>query len=368
MANTRIIYRNLWRTGTLLAVSSEDPQFPKEYTQSDDTTLAWHSRNGTGSGNGLFVITTANHHLDYDIGAAELNAIITAGSYNGTTLAAEIQTQLNATGGTFTVTYSLTTGKFTIARAAGNFTLRWQSGANTAATIGTAIGFIITADDTGAATYTSDYARFHYPAEYIDIDLAAATVYDYVALLGHNLSATAVATIYGADDSAFTTNVVSDVITYAANNMRFYLAAARTKRYVRIHIADPTNASGYVKIGNVVVGKYYDLAKAPAAEGYEDGYDDFTEIEFSASRNLHIVQDAPILKSRALSYIGLTDTTKGYIMDLLSHCGIHRAFDICFDYSYPNTYTWWVNLAEAVRPQYLHPDYWNWPIEIKEHV
>ena len=55
-------------------------------------------------------------------------------------LAAEIQTQMNAvaTDNTYTVTYSPTTHRFTIARATGtaSFGLEWSTGANAAASIG----------------------------------------------------------------------------------------------------------------------------------------------------------------------------------------------------------------------------------------
>jgi hypothetical protein len=60
---------------------------------------------------------------------------------------------------TITVTYSDTTGKFTIASNGTLLSLLWNTGANTANTIGDKIGFSTAADDTAALTYTSDNAQ-----------------------------------------------------------------------------------------------------------------------------------------------------------------------------------------------------------------
>lgn len=73
-------------------------------------------------------------------------------------LASAIQTAMNATGTTEThsVVYSDTTGKFTIATSTSTvLSLLWNTGANTANTIATKVGFSAAADSTGATTYTS---------------------------------------------------------------------------------------------------------------------------------------------------------------------------------------------------------------------
>ncbi len=76
-------------------------------------------------------------------------------------LASEIQTKMNAlgSGNTFTVTYSDTTGKFTLTSSGTTFTLKFATGANTANTIANAIGFDPGSDESAALTYTSDTAQ-----------------------------------------------------------------------------------------------------------------------------------------------------------------------------------------------------------------
>ncbi len=78
-------------------------------------------------------------------------------------LASSIQTAMNAasTADSFTCVYNSTgasAGKFTFTSDGSVFSLLWSTGANTANTIGTLIGFTVGADDTGALTYTSDSA------------------------------------------------------------------------------------------------------------------------------------------------------------------------------------------------------------------
>jgi hypothetical protein len=60
---------------------------------------------------------------------------------------------------TFTVVYSNTTGKFTIASSTSAVvSLLWNTGANTANSIGLKLGFLVASDDTGLTSYVSDNA------------------------------------------------------------------------------------------------------------------------------------------------------------------------------------------------------------------
>jgi hypothetical protein len=78
-------------------------------------------------------------------------------------LALAIQNAMNAaaTADTFTVVYNskgADAGKFTFTSDGSLFSILWNTGVNTANTIGATIGFSVGADDTGALTYTSDSA------------------------------------------------------------------------------------------------------------------------------------------------------------------------------------------------------------------
>lgn len=95
---------------------------------------------------------------------ATFNITITAGHYNGTTLAAAVQTALNASGAvnTYTVVYNTTTFKFTIS-ATGNFQLDFTVADSMAAALG--FGEVITAlnntvTSTGVAVINADSEVF----------------------------------------------------------------------------------------------------------------------------------------------------------------------------------------------------------------
>lgn len=97
-----------------------------------------------------------NNGLKYkDSNVDTYNVTVTAGSYTGDELATELETQMDAVSTpNMTVSYNSSTGIFTIADAGGNFELLW---AHASTTIGEMLGFDVSASDTGAASYTSDF-------------------------------------------------------------------------------------------------------------------------------------------------------------------------------------------------------------------
>lgn len=111
-------------------------------------------------------IDSTNKYIDLNIsgyGGGTYVATLTGRNYTGATLATEIKTQLDATGSslTFTVTYSESTQKFTIA-ANGSFNILWKTGThgsdNSDDHVGTLLGFDDSADDSSLQSYVSDIA------------------------------------------------------------------------------------------------------------------------------------------------------------------------------------------------------------------
>lgn len=105
-------------------------------------------------------ITASNKYIDFNDGGGQENASVAEKTYKDPhDLAAAIQTAMDAlTADNITVTYSDSTGKFTLASDGGTFSLLWNSGTNTANTMGATLGFSVAADDTGASSYTADNA------------------------------------------------------------------------------------------------------------------------------------------------------------------------------------------------------------------
>lgn len=368
ITSCRFIYKNLIRTADILtaSVGTHHPQFPVEYCQDDALSLPLRSRHGTGTGNGRFVVTAgANNKINFNEGGAELTATLTAGTYNGQTLAVEVETQLTAAGAlSYSVSYSDSTAKFTIA-ASGNFALLWNTGTNKAVDASGLLGFSDAADDTGTDTYTSDTMVIH-TSEIYDFDLGAAYEYDSVALLNHNLSASATIKVYGADDDAFTSNVVTDTLTHNTNNLYEFIAAARTKRYVRLEVIDVANPAGYVQVGVFVVGKYLETNRCFGQ--YDDGPLDETEIEYSPSNNAFVTQERPALNNWVLPFTGLDDTSVAGVKLLLTECGVRLGFWLCTDATAANTSSYWVKLKEVSLPHFNHNGHWSWEAPVEERL
>ena len=110
-------------------------------------------------------VTASTDTLDFtDSAAAAKVATVTAKLYRTPhELADSLMTAMNAAGGadTYTVIYNdrgALAGKFTISSSATPFTLRFATGANTAQTIASKVGFAV-ADETGAQSYNSDVVQ-----------------------------------------------------------------------------------------------------------------------------------------------------------------------------------------------------------------
>ena len=104
------------------------------------------------------IIAGVNDDLDWTEDAVVKTADLDAGDYTPTQLAAEVQAEMRtAADDNTTCVYNSTTKKITIANSTlTTLTFKWSSGTNTLTNCGRAIGFNVSADDTGALTYTAD--------------------------------------------------------------------------------------------------------------------------------------------------------------------------------------------------------------------
>ena len=116
-------------------------------------------------------VTSSNEKLDFDIGGGALAATMPIRWYKDPyQLASAVTDAMNAVStDVITVSYADSTKKYTISTAGGTLNLLWNTGTNTASTIGALLGFSVAADDTGATSYEADSA----------ISLAAGYTPDY---------------------------------------------------------------------------------------------------------------------------------------------------------------------------------------------
>jgi hypothetical protein len=120
------------------------------------------SLEGTGYYFNPIEIASADRYLDFTSDNGTFAAVVSAKVYKDPhQLADAIATAMMAADSaeTYTCVYSDSTGKFTIATSTSSvLTLNWNTGTNTANTIGDKIGFAVAADDSSATSYTSDNA------------------------------------------------------------------------------------------------------------------------------------------------------------------------------------------------------------------
>lgn len=122
------------------------------------------------------VITSSNKYIDWTDDDGTAAASVEEKVYRSPVeLAETLENAMNAqTSETISVSYSSTDGKFTISSStSATLSLLWDSGTNTANTIGEELGFTVSADDTSATSYESDNAidlSAEYTPSYDDTD------------------------------------------------------------------------------------------------------------------------------------------------------------------------------------------------------
>lgn len=200
----------------------------------------------------------------------------------------------------------------------------------------------------------------------VPCDLGSAQEINFVAIHDHNFESSGVTIKFqGADNSAFSSGLVTRTLSYNATDI-FAFVTALTKRYVRVRLEKGTDFTDYPQFATVICGKYFEPSRT-FVKSYSKGREDFSEFEYSDSINL-FAQDKPVLKKWVLPFKGLTNTDISSVLSLLEGCKTIKAFVVVFDYNSPNSDSHLVRFTELSSPEYQHVDYWNWEaplIEVK---
>ena len=285
MTNATFLYSNLFDLGTL-TYSSQHSNFQASNTRRRWASETWRSRYGDNSEWGNFLITTGvNDKIDFEETIAnELTATLAAGTYGADELCTQIKTQLDAAGAsTYTVTYSDSTNKFTLASnragGGGTFKILWDTGTNTATSVGTTIGFDITGDDADAASHTADDLRIH-SEEWLKVDAGAAIDVQSFLFKKHNLSTGATAKIQGHTADAWSDPDVNVTLSLTSDITIYYWSSIQSKRWWRYYINDVENSDLYVETGRIFLGGYFS-PEVNMRKDYGKRYVDPSELIFS---------------------------------------------------------------------------------------
>lgn len=255
-------YNYLFDSTVGIEGTSEDPAFPVDNLRSFSLAKYWRS-------SGYFVISSSNKKINFSEGGGELTATLTEGDYTATELAAEIKTALEAAGAaTYTVTYSTTTGLWTIASDGATFSLLWSTGTDTATALHSTIGFAVS-DYTGALTYTGAHIAIH-TVERVVIDLRTTEAIDSFAAIwqksiASKLTEEAVVKLKGSATNSWAAPGVEVTLSYdeTYNLITHFFSSSQSYRYWCIEIVDPKNPYLYVELPKLFLTKATQLSQVP---------------------------------------------------------------------------------------------------------
>ncbi len=325
-------------SSVVITESSEDTSFPSTNFQKTSRSQTWRTT-------GNFVIDASNNKIDFDEGGGELNATLVNATYTPTTLAAEIKTQLEATGAeTYTITFSTSTGKWTIlhANGAGTLSLLWKTGTNgadgTDTHVGTTIGFSDAADDTGATPttgYTGDNIAIH-TEEWVVFNFGSAMTVDSVALpydpvIGVTLSTGAVVKIQANASDSWTSPSVDVTLSLDTDDDVFthFFTSTQNFQYWRLHIVDVANVNLHVEIPLLILSAATTLTQAPEI-GFTYARNDQSSIRRTDFGHLY-ADVRPKLRSMSFSYKNMLIADIETLINLFNTVGSTTPFAIAVD-------------------------------------
>lgn len=329
MGSLKLLKNWFFEDAVSVSASSEDSNFPA-------SNLSKYIRGKVWRSSGTFVIDSSNNKLDFDDGGGEENVTLDSGTYTASELAAEIKSKMEAaTGDTITVTFSTSTGKWTIASDGGTLSLLWNSGTNNANSVAESIGFDSSADDTGAVTYTGDNIAIH-TEEGVVLDLQAADIVNAVAIVfdpfvGSKLSSSAVVTLQGNSTNSWAAPTMSQALTYDSTYGVFthFFSSNQTYRYFRIKIVDPANANLYVELGKVILSNAVELTQAPEI-GWAHRASDLSRIAKNPYGHYYS-DDYPIARAMEFNHAAISPADHETLWQFWKDVGNTRPFGIAVD-------------------------------------
>ena len=335
----KFFHTNLFKSGTITA-TSEHVNFPKENLQHRDFNKMWQSNHGAGSGWGSFGIYATNNKINFHEGGGELTGTLTFGWYSADTLCTEIKDAMDDAAGsaeTYTVEYLEGTNKFKIS-ATGAFTILWQTGTNSATSVGTIIGFDVTANNTGADNYTADYVRTH-SEEIVSCDFGGIKDIYGVMIRGHNFSSSAIVRVEFSIDNFATASESIDFIMQD-NILVLEWDIPKTYQDCRIWIRDWENPDLYVAMGVPYMGGQFQPETNFMGDGSIDRQDPSNVLPSENGQESSIQLDHFNVWAYTFHVKGLTE--KGYFDALFDAMGNSKAFFYCEDPDLPLTTTKYV--------------------------
>lgn len=199
---------------------------------------------------------------------------------------------------------------------------------------------------------------------WIDCDILNATAIDMFAILGHNYTSGATIAFYGADDAGFSSNVVTETVTWVAGSIFGFFSTPRTKRYWRLSISNASNTDGFLQTGVIKLYASWTPSR-PYLATYQPGQDTASTVNISGSRDI-LGASLPVLGIQSLPFAGMTNSDLATFLDFQAYVDILNAFVIVFDDSAPATNSKYAYLTELTVPEPQWYNYVNFVINFRE--
>ncbi len=362
----RFMINNLLLTGiNSLDVSSEVSLCHKENLTTDPRSQVFKF-------GGRFKIDSTNNKIYINDGSNK-TATLVVGEYTYTTLTTQIQTQLNAVSSNFTVSYSLTTGKFSISRSS-SFTLRLSQATNAS---WDTLGFSNNVDTVVASSISSDERRNHWPSEFIKIDAGYSAQVGFIAMIGalskdFTISQSAVITLKGNTIDDFTSPIISESLSVSDLGV-FKFFEQTPCRFFLIEIQDYSNPLGAegIEIGNLYLGDYEQFDNRNIDKGFQSKQVDNSTLSRSESGQ-YFADKRPKTKAfQGMSADLLTPANKDFIMDIFQRFGLTDPFYVSIDPELHfstklETFTVYCKFASDVSHQHRISKYFGSAFELEE--
>jgi len=334
--STRIMDTNFLDLDVIsnLTFSSEQTAFPvNNLFNKQRRSKVWRS-------NGYWDITSSNNEIVIrETAATPLTATVAVAEYmSSTALYAAIKAALEAAGGsTYTVESDATTLKVKITSdgsgGGGIFEIDWTS-----SSMADTLGFLTTEEDTGALSYIADALKIH-TDEWIQFDFGLSTQPTAFFAIGQRnspikISPSATIKLQGNETDVWTTSVNTELtITYddevfaSVNENGLYNEALR---YSRFQVIDSDNSQGYVELGALFLGTFFETARGGVQFPFRGDYIDRSTTVFSeGGQTFSDIRE----KSERFStnWFGLTTADKELIDELFFDLGTSVPFFVQFD-------------------------------------
>lgn len=286
MSDLRVLENYLFDSTVQVTASSSDPSFPVSNLTKFQRSDVWRSY-------GNFVITDDNKYVNFKStgGGSELTVAIDTGSYTPSQLATHlgsIMTNMIGTDDTITVSYSYSTGLFTVATDGTYLDLLFSTGTNASDSCRDVLGFGAF-DKTGATTYTGNSISLH-TEEWVLIDLgtythapvdSAVVFFEYGT--GSTLSQSAVVKLQASQTNLWDSPSVDVTMTYDQTYETYshFFSSSQTYRYWRIKVVDESNANLYVELPKIVLSKSVAFTQVPSS-GFKHSMVDMSKLETTA--------------------------------------------------------------------------------------